>query len=132
MAANQASLLSRPQATAACRFGGVVKVRNWCALAITLVSAGAAQMKPTFQPVRANILPAEPIFTQRSRMPGKADQRMVARPSNTTCSQTSSQTAIDVVAHAELGQQRQVLLAATTVAGGIERVVQHHQPRALG
>ena len=34
------------------------------------VSSGAAQRKPTFQPVRPNILPAEPIFTVRSRIPG--------------------------------------------------------------
>ena len=51
-------------------------------------------MKPTFQPVRPNILPAEPILTVRSRMPGRAMSGVWARPSNTTCSQTSSQRAI--------------------------------------
>ena len=55
----------------------------------------------------------------RSRMPGQADQRaMCRRPSNTTCSQTSSQTAIGVVADAELGQQRQVLPRRRRVAAG--------------
>ena len=32
--------------------------------------AGQAQPKPTFQPVRANIFPADPIFTVRSRILG--------------------------------------------------------------
>ena len=45
---------------------------NWCALASTRSSVGAAQTKPTFQPVSEKILPAEPILTQRSRMPGIA------------------------------------------------------------
>ena len=55
------------RSTARCRLGGVVKVRNWCAFANASVSAGAPQAKPTFQPVSENILPAEPIFSVRSR-----------------------------------------------------------------
>ncbi len=55
---------------------------------------GAAQTKPTFQPVRLKILPAEPILTVRSRMPGSAISGWWRRPSKTTCSQTSSQTAM--------------------------------------
>ena len=50
-------------------------------------------MKPTFQPVSENILPAEPILTVRSRMPASPSANVARRPSNTTCSQTSSQTA---------------------------------------
>ena len=42
--------------------------------------AGAAQTKPTFQPVSEKILPAEPIFTVRSRMPSIAISGNVAAP----------------------------------------------------
>jgi hypothetical protein len=38
-------------------------------------------------------LPAEPIFTVRSRMPGKAISGLNTRPSKAICSHTSSQTA---------------------------------------
>ena len=72
MVSNQSPGFSRPQATAACRLGAVVKVMNWCVRIRLRARAGAAQRKPTFQPVRPNILPAEPIFTVRSRMPGHA------------------------------------------------------------
>ncbi len=41
-------------------------------MATTRNSAGAAITKPTFQPVSPKILPAEPILTVRSRMPGSA------------------------------------------------------------
>ena len=67
---------------------------NWCALASTRSTFGAAQTKPTFQPVSEKILPAEPIFTQRSRMPGIAISGMWRRPSKMTCSHTSSHTAM--------------------------------------
>ncbi len=50
----------------------MVKVRNWCALPITAASAGGAHTQPTFQPVSEKILPAEPIFTHRSAIPGRA------------------------------------------------------------
>ena len=50
----------------------MVKVTNWCALAIGSASAGGATIQPTFQPVIEKILPAEPILTIRSAMPGKA------------------------------------------------------------
>ncbi len=50
-------------------WAGVVKVRNWCDFASTFRMCGAAHTKPTFQPVRLKILPAEPILTLRSRMP---------------------------------------------------------------
>ena len=65
-------------------------------------------MKPTFQPVRANILPAEPIFTQRSRMPGCA----ISGCGRAVEHDMLPDLVADrdrVVAHAELGQQRQVL-----------------------
>jgi hypothetical protein len=70
-----------------------VKVMNWWALASTRMSDGAAQTKPTFHPVRLKILPAEPIFMVRSRMPGSEITGVWRRPSKMTCSQTSSQSA---------------------------------------
>ncbi len=72
----------------------MVKVRNWCTLAATRNSGGAAQTKPIFQPVNENILPAEPTLMVRSRIPGTVISGMCSRPSKTTCSQTSSQMAI--------------------------------------
>ena len=72
----------------------MVKVRNWCALAMADSRRGAAQTKPTFQPVSENIFPAEPILTVRSAMPGRPISGMCRRPSKITCSQTSSQTAM--------------------------------------
>lgn len=47
---------------------------------------GAAAMKPTFQPVRGKILPAEPMRTVRSRMPESESIGTCRRPSNTMCS----------------------------------------------
>ena len=88
----------------------MVKVRNWWALASASVSAGAAQRKPTFQPVRANILPAEPIFTQRSRMPGKAISGRWLRVVEHHLLPDLVADGDGVVAHAELGQQGQVLV----------------------
>ncbi len=49
-------------------------------MASTRSSGGAAQTKPTFQPVSEKILPAEPIFTERSRMPGIAISGHMAAP----------------------------------------------------
>src|SRR4051794_30432099 len=57
MSRNQSPAFSRPQATAACRLGGVVKVRNWWVRANAWVNAGQAARKPTFPPVRPNLLP---------------------------------------------------------------------------
>ena len=56
--------------------------------------AGVAHIQPTFHPVNEKILPAEPIFTVRSRIPGSAISDWCRAPSNTTCSHTSSQIAI--------------------------------------
>ncbi len=117
MVSNQSPRLSRPQATAACRLGGVVKVRNWWARARAWVSPGAAQRKPTFQPVSPNIFPAEPIFTVRSRIPGRAI-RGVCRPwSNTTCSQTSSQMAMASCATQNSASSSRSSRGRTTPAG---------------
>ena len=73
--AENPSRAPRPWATPSCSAGGVVKVRNWCALAITSISARGPVTQPTFQPVSEKIFPAEPIRTTRSRMPGKRGQR---------------------------------------------------------
>jgi hypothetical protein len=54
---------------------------------------GAAHTSPTFQPVRLKIFPAEPTLMVRSRMPGRAMSGRCRRPSKTTCSHTSSQSA---------------------------------------
>ena len=86
--------------------------------------------KPTFQPVSEKILPAEPILTVRSRIPSIAISGRWRRPSNTTCSQTSSQTRDRVVAHAGAGEQSE-RLAAVDDAGRVERIVEQHE-RACG
>ena len=39
-------------------------------------SAGGAVTQPTFQPVKENVLPAEPMVTVRSRMPGSVASGM--------------------------------------------------------
>ena len=70
------------------------KVRNWCTLAATRSSGGAAQTKPIFQPVSEKILPAEPTLMVRSRMPGMVISGMCLCSSKVTCSQTSSQIAM--------------------------------------
>jgi hypothetical protein len=44
--------------------------------------------------VRLKILPAEPIFTARSRIPSRPSTERCRRPSKTTCSQTSSEIAM--------------------------------------
>ena len=61
----------------------------------------------------------------------EGDQRPVARPVEHHVLPDLVADRDGVVAHAELGQQRQVRRRGATVADGIERVVQHHQPRAL-
>ena len=63
-------------------------------MASTEEIAGAAHIQPTFHPVSEKILPAEPILTVRARIPGCAISERWCRPSNTTCSHTSSQIAI--------------------------------------
>ena len=72
----------------------MVKVRNWCALAMALVRGGEARVQPIFQPVREKILPADPIFTQRSAMPGRVQRGVNGGSPNTISSHTSSQIAI--------------------------------------
>ena len=104
----------------------MVKVRNWCALATIAASGGGATAQPTFQPVSEKILPAEPILTVRSAMPGSEASGIWARPSNTTCSQTSSEIAIGVVGDAGLGEQRQ-LLAIEHPRGRIVRIVEEDE-----
>ncbi len=69
-----------------CRLGGVVKVMNWCVLAIAFISSGAAVMYPTFQPVRLKLLPAEPMRTVRSRMPSNVISEICRRSSKMMCS----------------------------------------------
>ena len=46
----------------------------------------------TFQPVRENVLPAEPICTHLSSMPGKLRSETCRLPSNTKCSYTYAWT----------------------------------------
>ena len=86
----QASPSSRPNATAACKFGAVEKVRNWWARAATLASSGAATIHPTFHPVSEKILPAEPILIVRSAIPGSEASGVKRWPSSRICSHTSS------------------------------------------
>ena len=60
----------------------------------TAVTSGSGpQAHPTFQPVKASVLPADEIVTVRSAMPGK-ETRGRCSPSNTRCSYTSAVTAI--------------------------------------
>ncbi len=69
-------------------------MRKAWALAMAAAIGADAQAQPTFQPVSEKIFPAEPIFTVRSRMPGRPISGVWRRPSNTRCSHTSSHTAI--------------------------------------
>ncbi|MBE1527437.1 type I restriction-modification system DNA methylase subunit [Sphingopyxis sp. OAS728] len=91
---NQLSVRPSPSATAHCSAGGVVKVRNWCARPSAVAISGAAHSQPVFHPVSPKILPAEPIFTARSAMPGKESSDRCGVPSKRTSSQTSSQIAM--------------------------------------
>jgi hypothetical protein len=101
--------------------GGVAKVKNWCALATTSISAISPIDQPTFQPVREKILPAELMRSQRSRIPGSVASSTCSQPSKTRCSWTSSQ-----IATASLRQhprQRRKLGAAQDAAHQILRRV---------
>jgi len=73
---------------------------------------GAAQDEADLQPVSEKILPADPDLGRCARACRPSDQRTCARPSNTTCSQTSSHTAITSSAR-KSGQQREVLSVKT-------------------
>ena len=97
------------------------------------MSAGAAQTKPTFQPVRLKILPAEPIFTVRSRMPGSAISGRVAAPVEDDVLPDLVAERDRVVADAELGEQREVLVGEDR-GGRVERVVEERDlgPRREG
>ena len=86
---------------------------------------GAAQTKPTFQPVSEKILPAEPILTQRSRMPGKRDQRQVPAAVEDHVLPHLVADRDGAGLFAEARQQFEVL-AAVDGAGRIERVVEQH------
>ena len=131
MAANQSSLFSRPQATAACRLGGVVKVRNWWALGQRCGSAPARRRgsRPSSRSGRTSCRPSRSSRV-RSRMPGKAISGRWRASSNTTCSQTSSQMAMTSW-RTQNSASRARSSSGQTVAGGIDRVVQHHEPGAL-
>lgn len=56
-----------------------------------VTSSGVAVTQPTFQPVNENVLPALPMVTVRSRIPGN-DAMGRCSPSKTRCSYTSSVT----------------------------------------
>ena len=110
----------------------MVKVTNWCALATALGERAAAPpTQPTFQPVSEKILPAEPILTVRSAMPGKA-------ASGTWRAAVEHDMLPDlvgerdrVVRDAGLGEQRQ-LVRVEHARGRIVRVVEDDQAGAFG
>ena len=80
-------------------------------------SAGA-QTQPIFQPVHEKVLPPDEIVIVRSRMPGNVASGTCS-PSNTRCSYTSSVTAIEVVLHAELGDQLELRRRLNTLPVGL-------------
>ena len=49
------------------------------------MSSGVAVAQPTFQPVKENVLPAEPIETRRPRMPSMVANGTCSAP-NVRCS----------------------------------------------
>ena len=95
---------------------------NWCALVTTSTSAGGPVTQPTFQPVSENIFPAEPMRTQRSRMPG----RLI---SGGTCLVVEDQMLVDLVADDDGvrflndSRKRRQFVAVEHAADGIERRV---------
>ena len=109
----------------------MVKVRNWCALASTRSRSGAAQTKPTFQPVSEKILPAEPILTVRSRMPGIAISGLMAAAVEHHVLPDLVADGDRVVRYAEVGEQREIL-AAEDRARRVERVVEQHDACVFG
>ncbi|CAM5729119.1 hypothetical protein STENM223S_07653 [Streptomyces tendae] len=83
---------ARASATAYWKGPEETYVRYCLAERTAVTSAGAAVTQPTFQPVKENVLPAEPMVTVRSRMPGKDASGMCSAASKTRCSYTSSVT----------------------------------------
>ena len=71
--------------------------------------SGAAQTKPTFQPVSEKILPAEPILTVRSRMPGIAISGTWRTPVEHDVLPHLVANRDRVVLHAKAGEQLQIL-----------------------
>ncbi len=101
---------------------------KWCVLGDRAQSGGAAATRPTFQPVRAKILPAEPIFTARSRKPS------IARPAHGRGRRTH--VLPDLVGnHDRRGRRDDAERSSSrssrghTATGGIDRVVDDDDPR---
>ena len=109
----------------------MVKVTNWCALAIGSASAGGATIQPTFQPVIEKILPAEPTFTTRSAMPGKAASEGRTRPVEEQMLPDLVRQDQRVGAARRRGEQSE-LLVAEHPAGRVMRIVEHDQAGARG
>ena len=76
-----------------------------------VTSAGGAVTQPIFQPVTENVLPALPIVTVRSAMPGSVAIGMCARPSKVRCSYTSSDDDDEVVLDRGRRDDRQLVRA---------------------
>ena len=91
-----------------------------------LHDGGAAQTKPTFQPVRLKILPAEPIFTRALAHALERQHRPVAAAVEDHVLPDLVGDRDGVEAAAEIGEQRQILVREDR-RRRVERVVEHHR-----
>ena len=60
----------------------------------------------TFQAVREKVLPAEPILSVRSAMPGSDRMDRCSQPSNTRCSYTANRRVFSFEIHIKRGSKK--------------------------